>query len=120
MRNVWKRSSLVAAEAAHGAEQVGEAAEVAGLLDMGAAHHRREPQDLDVRIAMARDQDVEAVDHALEHGGAREDAVDPGRMEQRLGRQLERIADHKVHRLTPRRLFTPSAAVRSRSAQLSL
>ncbi len=75
---------VAAAERADAAEQMRKALQIAGLLDQRAADDRREANDLGARVARAVDQRAEPVDDLLIGAGAAVDAVDAGRMEQRL------------------------------------
>src|ERR1700730_7035153 len=67
-----------------------KALEISGFLHLPAADHRREAQHFRVRLAVARDQRGQATDDLFEYGGARIDAVDAGRQQQRLGDRIER------------------------------
>src|SRR5579863_8837484 len=89
---------FIAGQAAHAAEKMRKAFEVAGFLQLPAAHHRREAQDFRIRLAIARDQRTKSVDDLLEHGRARVNAVDAARQQQRLRDRIQRMS-------RPRRLL---------------
>src|SRR5580704_3463407 len=59
---------------ADAAEEIGEALEIAGLLEMAAAHYRRESEDLRPLLPLTGDKGLELLYHILVEGGARIDA----------------------------------------------
>ena len=87
-----------AVQAADAAEQIGEALEIAGFLQLAAVHHRREAHHLGVGLAMPRDQGGEPLDHVLIERGAGVNAVGAHLVEQDIGEMIQRIG----------RLWTPA------------
>ncbi|MHC2366478.1 hypothetical protein ACVIQT_001116 [Bradyrhizobium diazoefficiens] len=80
-------------QAADASEQVRKALEIAGLLELGAAHHRWEAQRFGAGFAMAGDQRGEPLDDALIERGAGVDTVRAHAVEQLVGEMIERIGD---------------------------
>ena len=73
-----------------------EAFQIAGALQLPAAHDRRKAQDLGARLAVARDEGRKARDHILENRCARINALDAGRQQQRLGKRIQRTIGLRV------------------------
>jgi hypothetical protein len=78
-------------QAADTAEQIGEAFEIAGFLQLPAVHDRREPHHLGIGLAMPRDQGGEPLDHVLVKRGPGVDAVGAHLVKQVIGEVVERI-----------------------------
>ena len=83
--------ALGAMQAADAAEQIGEALQIAGFLELAAVHDRRKAHDFGVGFAMARDQRGEPLDHVLVERGPGVDAVGAHLVEQDLGEMIQRI-----------------------------
>ncbi len=84
-------------QGAHATQQIGEAFEVAGFLQLPAAHHRREAHDFRFRVPLPRNVGLEALDDLRVERSARVDAIDAhgskqpfGDMSQRIGRGIDR------------------------------
>ena len=84
-------------QSAYAAQQIGEALEVAGFLQLFAAHHRREAHDFRFRVALPRDVRFETLDDLRIQRGARIHPVDThgskqarGDCSQRIGGMIER------------------------------
>jgi len=80
-------------QAAHGAQQVRKAVQVAGFFQVAPAHHRREAEHLDAVFAMARHQRLQRVHHLFVAAGARMQAVDARRPKQGLGETFGAILE---------------------------
>ncbi len=83
---------LAAMQAAHAAEEVRKAFQIARFLELAAAHHRWKAQHLGAAFALARDQARQAFHDLLVERRAGIDAVRAHRAKQRVGDQIERIA----------------------------
>jgi hypothetical protein len=82
---------LVALQAADAAEEMREAVEIAGLLDVAAAHHRRKSQHLGVGLAVLRDQRRQRLDDGFEQPRAGMDTMAAGRLKQRAAERVEPV-----------------------------
>ncbi len=68
-----------------------EAVEIAGLLDVAAAHDGRKPQHLGVHLAALRDERRQPLDDRFEQRSAAVDAVAAGRLEQGAAERFEPV-----------------------------
>ena len=80
-----------AVQAADTAEQVGKTLQIAGFLQLSAAHDRRKAHHLGAGLAMPGDQGGEALDHVLIERGSGVDAIHAHPVEQGIGEVIERI-----------------------------
>ncbi len=122
LRDHGANVALAAMQAAHTAEEMRKALEIARLLQLLAAHDRRKSQDLGARLAMAGDQPGEALDHLLVERRAGIDAVGAHRPEQGLRDRIDAFAllgrslECNVHLDVPPAILLPQSRKASGTA----